>query len=336
MINRILKKLIIAGIELTPDSVNRHFFQGLTPVFMLHRVIRETEAESLKYQLHIKQCLAYIRKHKYHPISLDEYANKIKNKQPIPVKTVVFTIDDGFYDHYEIAGPLFSEFDIPLTCFVITDFLDGKLWPWDDQIRYILENTKKSTLQGQLTDGAEFKLENFKNHIKQNTSALQIRIKKRKQENIYEWISYFYKLADVEPPSSVPDKYKPMSWSDAQKFIDNGHCISPHTQSHRILTQLPIEAAKKDIILSNARVKTMLKNSSSSFAYPTGRPQDFNEQIIEILKAEEILCAVDTRPLHAINPVDLYRIPRFHLLNTPFEFIQYLSFFEELKRKIRG
>jgi len=336
MINNFLKKLITTGIELTPNSISQYFFPGLTPIFMMHRLVRTNEHDSHNYQNHVRQCLTYIRKHGYQPLSLDEYADKIKNQQPIPIKSVVFTIDDGFYDQYEIGGVLFSEFDIPLTCYAITDFLDNKMWPWDDQIRYILENTKKNNIQGHYTDGTDFSLNDIKHNTKKLTRYFQNQIKEHSHENLYKWLSSFYTLTDVEIPTSVPDIYKPMSWSDAQRFTDSGHLIAPHTLTHRILTQLPLYEVEKEIKNSIVRVKEMLSHSSKSFAYPTGRPQDFNNQIIEVLKKEEMLCAVDTRHLHALSSIDLYRIPRFHLPNTQFEFIQYLSFFEELKRNIRG
>ena len=50
----------------------------------------------------------------------------------------MFTIDDGFIDHHDIAGPLFADYDIPLTFFLVTGFIDGELWPWDDQLSYAI------------------------------------------------------------------------------------------------------------------------------------------------------------------------------------------------------
>ncbi len=335
MAKNLIKTLITTGIELTSYPVSQFFFPDITPVFMLHRLNARRDADNKNYLQHIRQCLAYIRKHHYQPLSLDAYTQKIRNHQPIPLKSVVFTIDDGFYDQYETGGSLFSEFDIPLTCYVITDFLDGKLWPWDDQIRYILENTQKNSIQSIFTDNEPFHLENIQQNVKQLTHQFQTLIKKHTQINLYEWLDNLYKIADVEPPTNIPDEYMPMSWNNAQKFIDQGHAIAPHTLTHRILTQLPLASAENEIIQSIQRVDKKLNNASHSFAYPTGRPVDFNDNIIEILKKQGISNAVDTRPQHAKNPPDLYRIPRFHLPANSFDFIQYLSFFEELKRRIR-
>ncbi len=335
MTNNLIKTLITMGIELSSTTVSRYFFSDIIPVFMLHRLNTRNDFDSNNYQKHIRQCLSYIRKHNYHPLSLDDYADKITNHQPIPLKSVVFTIDDGFYDQYETGGSLFSEFDISLTCYVITDFLDGKLWPWDDQIRYILENTKKNSIHGALTDGTSFNINDVKQNTRQKTHQFQALIKNHSQIKLYDWIGDLYKLSDVEQPTSIPDEYRPMSWANAQAFIDQGHAIAPHTMTHRILTQLPLTIAEDEIVGSIRQVDKKLKNASQSFAYPTGRPVDFNEDIIELLKKHGITHAVDTRPRHANNQPNLYRIPRFHLPTNTFDFIQYLSFFEELKRRLR-
>ena len=57
---------------------------------------------------------------------------------------VCFTIDDGYADHAEVAGPVFAEFDCPVTTFVATGFLDGLLWYWWDRIEYVVESTARA------------------------------------------------------------------------------------------------------------------------------------------------------------------------------------------------
>lgn len=333
--NNFSSKILSLMVEMTPQLLVKRYIGNPVPIFMLHRLSSSSKEKSKKYQSHVKWCLNYIRKHKYNPISLDHLVKSIITGSPINSKSVVFTIDDGFYDQYETGSPLFSEFDIPLTCFVITDFLDGKLWPWDDQITYIINNTKLNSFMLILPEGKPFSYTLTPQNRPQKITELRNTLKKLDQTDLYTWIEYFYNTAEVLRPSTIPEKFQSMSWGDAQQFINSGHSIAPHTKTHRILSQLSEREAKEEIEGSCSRVETELKGSSKLFAYPTGRTEDYLNRDISILKNSGISCSVVTEPDYYSNKSGLYSIPRFGLPETRFHFIQYLSFFEALKNRIR-
>ena len=332
---KLINKVITGLIESTPEFLISRFFSSVTPIFMLHRLDHEDPQETSETLAHLKWCLSYIRKQGYQPVSLSQLINQYLSGEVPQVKSVVFTIDDGFYDHYEIGGKIFSEFDVPLCCFVITDFLDGKLWPWDDQVNYILRHTSKDKLSISLPDGSILALDFTQNgNSSRYTSLVQNRLKTIDQTHLYTWLESFYQQAEVLPPEQ-PEYYRPMSWNDAQKFIDLGHEIAAHTQSHRILSQLSDEESQLEIEGSFNRVHSKLKTASMNFAYPTGRLSDYGEREIKTLQNLGIKGAVDTIPQHTSVSSFHFQLPRFALPETRFDFIQYLSFFEELKRRIK-
>jgi len=335
MNTKIPSKLLSLVVESTPDRLVNQYIGNPIPIFMLHRFSLQNKVESDSYVKHISWCLSYIQKHRYKPISLGQLAKSIKAGTPVEHKSVVFTVDDGFYDQYEIGSPLFSEFDVPLTCFVITDFLDGKLWPWDDQVAYIINKCKLKMFEIKLPNNKLYILNIEQNNNTREISKLRNVLKNLNQTSIYTWLDYFYCTAEVTKPSGAPREYRPMSWAESQKMIDYGHEIAPHTKSHRILSQINEHDARSEIEGACARVKAKLRGSSKLFAYPTGRENDYLERDISILKNNNIICAVNTSPSHFNEAGDLYSIPRFSLPTTRFDFIQYLSFFESLKNKIR-
>ena len=334
--NNIAVNVFAKIIELTPNRIREHYFNNIVPVFLMHRLSDKFHSSSDQYTQHIRDCLEYIRKNEYNPISLQEYIICITNGEKVKPKSVIFTIDDGFYDQYEIGGTLFGDYEIPLTCFVITDFLDGLLWPWDDQLIYILSNTTFKNLSIQLPDQSQFSI-NFnepEEAVYKSTRQLRNLIKGMNQSSIYEWLRHLYNQLEVEQALEAPYDYRPMSWNDAQKFIDNGHHIAPHTKTHRILSQLSDIEAHDEITGSIIKVKEMLKGSSNVFAYPTGRTIDYGEREISLLKDSGIYGAVSTKPEHAHNAMDPYNLPRFTFPETKFDFIQYLTFFEKLKNML--
>ena len=328
--------LFSLAIEIIPNKWVYGYFNNIVPIFMLHRLSNESATKQADYLLHVEWCLSYLRKNQYKPISLDRLVYYYENDIQIDPKTVVFTIDDGFYDHYELAGPLFSKYDIPLTCFVITDFLDGILWPWDNHISYILSSTKVTNFELILPEGKKKLFHNERNFVSQNISVLRNELKLLDNSNMYSWIDECYRRLDVEKLETPPDIFKPMSWSDAQSFIDSGHKIAPHTQTHRILSRLTSHDANIEIAHSKERVQTMLRNSSNVFAYPTGRNLDFSCKDIDIVKQHKFSFAVTAEPGYSTKNVNKFTVPRFTLPDNKFDFIQYLSFFEALKQHIKN
>ena len=96
---------------------------------MLHRIIDSNGDLDLSQVEQLHTYMTYIRKHNYHPITLEALITGIAKGEPLPVKSVAFTVDDGFADQFEHPVPNFNQYDIPLTCFVITGMFNGALWP---------------------------------------------------------------------------------------------------------------------------------------------------------------------------------------------------------------
>ncbi len=69
--------------------------------------------------------LAYLTGNGYQVIPLAELDAILSRKLPVPEKTVVLTIDDGYRSIYTIAYPLLKKYNIPATVFLYTDFVGG-------------------------------------------------------------------------------------------------------------------------------------------------------------------------------------------------------------------
>ena len=165
----------------------------------------------------------------------------LETGEKLPKKSVVFTVDDGFSGQFEYMAPIFSKFDIPLTCFVITDFIDGKLWPWDDQVKYIFELTTKTCIEMVMPNGKEVQINIDPSFIKMARRKLVNQLKQMDQTDIYQWLQTLYSNAEVDIPSLVPESFKPGSWQQIEQFVSSGHFVAPHSKTHRIISQLRSE-----------------------------------------------------------------------------------------------
>ncbi|MFM7272761.1 MAG: hypothetical protein ACKO4A_02760, partial [Gammaproteobacteria bacterium] len=119
-----LKRLFSEVVPRVPARLAHRLAGSFCPIFMLHRLSPEGDAHA-QSAAHVERCLQYMRKHRYTPMALADLARVLHEGLPLPERSVVFTIDDGFKDQFECVGPLFARYEAPLTCFVITGFLDG-------------------------------------------------------------------------------------------------------------------------------------------------------------------------------------------------------------------
>lgn len=328
------RQLIRLASSMVPPRLGRALAGPFLPIFMLHRCVDEQGEADRQALGMLRRQLQYLRDHDYQPLRLIDVLRRIDQGDPLPLRrSVVFTVDDGFFDQAELLAPLFAEFDIPFTCFVITDFLDRKLWPWDDHLRYALVHTTRPVVDLPLPDSSRFRFERdaqFKPQIRK----LRQRLKASDQTHIYDWLDELYRYAEVERPSAIPDNYQPMSWEQAARLTRMGHDIAPHTMTHRILSQLDDETARREILGSWKRVREQLTDSAPVFAYPTGRAGDFSARDEQTVADSDLLGAVATIPGAMRPSSSRLALPRYGMPGTMTDFIQYLDWIEVVKDRL--
>lgn len=331
-----LELIIKTILSMTPAALSRKFPGEFVPVFMLHRIIDSNCELDMTQANLLRRYLEYIRKNNYYPIALEDLFMCIAKGGPLPEKSVSFTVDDGFADQFELLAPIFSEYDIPLTCFVITGLLDGILWPWDDQIKYVLSTTRLKSFTLNLLEGDVFTCNLAEGNLDELVDNLRFRLKAQNQTHLYDWLQILYTTAEVEIPVKPPPQYRAGSWEQANEFVRNGHAVAPHTRTHRILSRLSDSEVGEEIIGSQQYLKTKVPGSVDIFAYPTGRLVDFGEREQNIVMDSPMMGAVSAVADAVRSGCRIDALPRFGLPNNMGDFLQYLSFIEVLKNKLRG
>ena len=73
-----------------------------------------------------REQLQYLKDNNFQVLRLEELELYLNGERPIPDKSVILTIDDGYRSIYSIAYPLLKEFNFPVTVFLYTDFIGGR------------------------------------------------------------------------------------------------------------------------------------------------------------------------------------------------------------------
>lgn len=313
----------------------RSMFSQHLPVFMLHRISDDrVEIPGAVHTDTLRSYLEYLAAHGYQVLTMVQLWHFLAEDKPISSKSVMFTIDDGFFDHHDAAAKVFDEFGFPLNVFVITDFLDQKLWPWDDQVAYAIERSTVKNVAIELPSGDWYELDISKDSCKETVRSVRNILKSIDQAGLYEWVKdELYPKLEVEFPSAAPERYRAMSWDHARSLIRRGHGVFPHTCSHRILSSLPADQKRREILESALTIERELGDFPAVFAYPTGRPTDYDSSDIEVLQSIGVRMAFTTvaKYVEAGPNTDLFSIPRFSLPETTSEFLQIVNRFQAVK-----
>jgi peptidoglycan/xylan/chitin deacetylase (PgdA/CDA1 family) len=246
--------------------------------------------------------------------------------------SIAFTIDDGFADQAELIKSVFVPMQCPVTVFLITGFLDKKLWPWDDQLSYAFKRCRATSLSVTLA-AKEFDLQLDTENARQ-ASLLRVRnhFKTIPGDDLYKAVAEVASLLAVQLPTEPPPEYQPMAWQEARALEATGADFAPHSVSHRIFSHLSPQDARHEITESWLRLRQELRNPPAIFAWPTGRLADFSLRDMLFARELGLQAAVATNDdyAHIIpkDPLTMYQIRRFPLPNEIRAVLRYGSWLE--------
>jgi peptidoglycan/xylan/chitin deacetylase (PgdA/CDA1 family) len=239
-------------------------------------------------------------------LSLDEAVERIK-AQDVPDGAVVVTFDDGYADNYIHAFPILKRLSIPATIFLPTDVIGTGRVLWHDQVFSALSKSKVPLIKGFPENGSRFSLGTLEDRRHaQDAILLYIRsldVSRRNHE-----IGRLFALLDISMNLESPRIY--LDWSEVKAMQSYRIGFGSHTVSHPILSLLSEAEAREEVLESKRLMEKILGIRVKSFAYPSGRRQDFSETTKALLRESGYECAVTM--IHGTNSVgtDLFEMRR--------------------------
>ena len=122
--------LLLAAIFFT-SFANGQECKTAIPIFAYHR-FGDSRYPSTNIDIDVfKKQLQYLEKNNYTVLSLGEALEAV-DKNNLPERPVVLTIDDGYSSFFENAFPLLQEYDYPATIFINTSYVgDNSYMNWN-------------------------------------------------------------------------------------------------------------------------------------------------------------------------------------------------------------
>lgn len=233
---------------------------------------------TFEHQMH------YLAKH-YQVVSLEEVLEAVGKRTFFPKRSVLITFDDAYCDFTDYAWPILKRLRLPATIFVPTAYPnqpDRAFW-WD-RLHCAFSYTSLTELRlepiGCLSLGTYEErcnvLRRVRNHVKTLAHA----------EAMALVCAICVKLdSKPNPQKSV------LTWEELRQLAKEGVTLGAHTQTHPVLTQLPPEQIREEVIGSQQDLRREIGAVLPVFCYPDGA---HNADAIDILNEEGFVLAFTT------------------------------------------
>ncbi len=276
-------------------------------ILVYHRIVAKNDSWSIDTveTSDFEKQMKYIAK-THEILSLEKLVRAIVEKKPLHKRTAVVTFDDGYKDNYTNAFPILKKYNIPATVFLTTGHIGTDNIFWWDKIGYVLYNTKLNML----------KLEDFGvispyslNNISQSLNSILERFKRVPEDKKDDILAKLVKISDVDIPKNM-GRDMILSWEEVKEMNENGINFGAHTVTHPILSKISLKQVKHEIAQSKKDIEKRLSKPVNTFCYPNGQADDFNAEIINLLKESGFICAVTTIPKTVSSKADLFDLGR--------------------------
>jgi len=243
-----------------------------------------------------RQC-AHIRRH-YHPVSMAIVSEWLHAGRSLPPYALAVTVDDGYRDFQEAGYPVFAEYEIPVTVFLVTDFIDGKAWLWFDRVMYAFQQAGVSQASIEMPGGdvLRFELESAASRraAGQRLADLAVDLSPTDRRAL---VADLPRLLKAEIPEQAPPAYRPLSWEEVRSLAAVGVEFGGHTKTHPILSALTDpEELRQEVAGSKARIDSELDRQVLHFCYPNGKMRDIGPAAVEAVRAAGMQTAVTAEP----------------------------------------
>ncbi len=310
--------LIYSGICRLFSFIHRNSVK----ILLYHGIIGEDlpaglNGEGLHLRLeYFERQIVYLKK-RYSILGLNDFVGYLKEGRTLPRYSVVVTFDDGYKNNYENLKNIILKYRVPLTIFLVTDYIGTAELLWLDKLEIAFFNAKIQSISA-LQSGGKGKIEWHSDEEKMHKYlGLKNYLKKMPHDKLKEILKdIFLELSAGEnsgPKENNGIEYtRLLNHNEISQLSRLGVHFGSHACCHEILTALPVKEVKDTLQRSFSSIKDYCLDNKVPFAYPNG---SFNDEIKKAVADAGYNCALTT--VHGFNSKgsDLYALKRNEIGN---------------------
>jgi peptidoglycan/xylan/chitin deacetylase (PgdA/CDA1 family) len=247
-----------------------------------------------------------------------------------PPRSVVVTFDDGYADNLHQARPLLEAADVPATAFVTASQVDSQreFW-WDELERVLLSLPTLPEILTLTLNGQEYRWTIQRNdgggrpdtgwHVLMDSEPtprqvvyLELDALLRDLDHDVRAQALVQLLAWAGLQAEGRPDHRALTSDELQALARGGLVeIGAHTVTHPVLSALPIQAQREEIVAGKRRLEEVVGQPVTSFSYPFGGRPHYSADTIRLVKEAGFDCACSNFPGHVQWKTDPYQLPRF-------------------------
>lgn len=187
------------------------------------------------------------------------------------------SFDDGYKDNYVQAYPILRNHNVPATIYVSTDYINGKREFWYEKIIHAIKNTRHKELDLRDLVGRIVGIKTEADRI-ELMHSLNSELKNLTEDERSSISQEILERSGVKQTFRASEM---LDWDDIREMKGGGIDIGSHTMSHPILSRESEERTHEEIACSREIIEHELGQKVTSFAYPNGTSDDFNDINVE-------------------------------------------------------
>jgi peptidoglycan/xylan/chitin deacetylase (PgdA/CDA1 family) len=250
--------------------------------------------------------LAYIRKH-FNVLPLEEALERL-GAGTLPPRAMALTFDDGTRNLATHATPPLRELGLPAAMFLATGPMGSEETLWPDRLWLAIAGTAGTEVDLAALELGTVSLEG----AAARGTVYAAAVARLKDLPDADRITVLDKvLAALGSRDGPGGPFRMLSWDEARDMAGDGLVtLYPHTVSHPILSQCSDDKVAWEITESCATLERETGRAPKVFAYPNGRPQDFDARAQEVLRGRGVRWALSTAHGFADRASDPMALPR--------------------------
>jgi peptidoglycan/xylan/chitin deacetylase (PgdA/CDA1 family) len=227
-------------------------------------------------------------KRRFRLLTIDEFARRMEQKIPFADSSCLITFDDGWRDNYSNAFPVLLEAGVPAVIFLPVSYIGERRLFWQEALTRLLTRAVVEARR----DRARFaRLDQI---LRPFDLHGLLRVESDPRPAIWKAVTA-RKVADGGIPESLlvglgrelgpesdgwlHDGF--INWDQVRRMAAGPIAFGGHGAEHRLLTEIPLEAAREDIRRAKDVLDAQLAGSVETFSYPNG---SWNPNIAALLR----------------------------------------------------
>lgn len=329
---------VVEGIYARATEANRRRRRAGAAVVMYHGVTPAL-VDPLVEGAHISAALfraqlRYLRKH-YRIVPLAELVDCLERGQDPADDWAVLSFDDGYRNNLTCALEICrEEGDLPMSVFVVTDFIGTRTTFWTAQVMMASLHGKFAELRIPVVDRGGVSWQKQPARTRRERANLYWRMlpalkaldASTRAPVLEEFFAQFGAGEVAEIRSRFPS-FDWLTWDETRELARSGVDVGSHTRTHAYLrADLGAARLRDEIFQSRDRIAAELGGPPAHFAYPNGTRADFCDLSEALLREAGYRCALTTEGgtvRRGDNAFELLRLtncvnslPRFRLANS--------------------